>query len=249
MSEALFNKQKVLIVGGTRNIGLAIATDFMRHGADICIIGGYSKSNLKEALQKISKVNGSGSVCGKIADMSKRADVENVFTFFDECYNEPPRILINCQGYRPHNILAEISDSEWDQVMNRNVKGPFITSQEFFKRVPGSVTASIVNIGGLSAHKPAKERAHVITSKAAIIGLTRALAEEGRNHIKVNCIVPGVIDTKREIGQPQAAFINDNEFLKGSTSDVSEAVLYFANPNTVYITGQTLHVNGGRFMP
>lgn len=249
MSEPLFNKQKVLIVGGTRNIGLTIAADFIKHGADVCIIGGYSKTNLDEALLELNKTPGSGSVCGKIADMSQRSEVKDVFNFFDSYYGEPPRVLINCQGYRPHNLLAEITDSEWDEVMNRNVKGPFITSQEFFRRAPDSITASIVNIGGLSAHKPAKERAHVITSKAAIIGLTRALAEEGRNHIKVNCIVPGVIDTKRETGQPQAIFINDNEFLKGSTSDVSEAVLYFANPNTVYITGQTLHVNGGRFMP
>jgi 3-oxoacyl-[acyl-carrier protein] reductase len=247
MNEKLFLNEKVLIVGGTRNIGLTIARDFVNYGAKVCIIGGSSKENLDKALVELNKSE--GLACGKLAEMSVQEETNSVFDFFEEQYNAAPRILINCQGYRPHSLITKIDEKEWNDVINRNVKGPFLASQELFRRVPTSLTASIVNIGGLSAHKPAKNRAHVITSKSAIIGLTRALAEEGRNHIKVNCVVPGVIDTKRSDDQPQAIFHNDEDFIKGSAKDVSDAVIYFANPNTVYVTGQTLHVNGGRFMP
>ena len=136
---------------------------------------------------------------------------------------------------------------EFNEVMKRNVLGMFLASQEFFRRC--DTTGSIVNIGGLSAHKPARDRAHVITSKAAIIGLTKALAEEGRNKIKVNCIVPGVIETERSIDQPQASFTDEHNFIKGNISDISQAVISISDLSNIYLTGQTLHVNGGRWMP
>jgi len=235
----------VIVVGGTRNIGLAIAETYINFGAKVFIVGGYSEDNLNRALSHLKAL--SNKIEGCIADMSDDKNVQMVFKSFEQKYNCNPQILINGQGYRPHKKFLEINSEEFNEVIKRNVLGMFLASQEFFRRC--NTTGSIVNIGGLSAHKPAKDRAHVITSKAAIIGLTKALAEEGRNKIKVNCIVPGVIETERSIDQPQASFTDEHNFIKGDTSAISQAVISISDLSNIYLTGQTLHVNGGRWMP
>ncbi len=118
-----------------------------------------------------------------------------------------------------------------------------------FRRLPQDRLGAIVNIGGLSAHRPTKERAHVIAAKSGLVGLTRALAEEGLGQIRANCVVPGVIETQRKPGEPRPRFLDQKEHAVGCSEDVARAVLWLANPKEQYVTGQTLHVNGGRFMP
>ena len=126
--------------------------------------------------------------------------------------------------------------------------GPFLTCRELFRRLPPERKGAVVNLGGLSAHRPAKGRAHVIAAKAGIIGLTRALAAEGAGRIRANCVVPGLIDTQRKPGQPQAEFNDDEVNARGTCEDVARVVLAFSSPNDTYVTGQTVHVSGGRYM-
>src|SRR5690606_14190382 len=102
---------------------------------------------------------------------------------------------------------------------------------------------AIVNIGGLSAHRPVAERAHVITAKAGLVGLTRALAEEGLGRIRANCVVPGAIVTERQRGQRAASHFEEAGRPAGSVEDVARSVLSLADPRDQYVTGQTLHVN------
>ena len=179
------------------------------------------------------------------------ADEKAVVKAYDkvEAQLGPVSILVNGAANRPHESLKEMSRESWDAVLNVILTGAFLTSRELFIRLPQKQRGAIVNIGGLSAYRPAKDRAHVISAKAGLVGLTRALAEEGLGQIRVNCVVPGVINTKRAPGQKEPQFSDGSERPPGTPEDVARAVVTLADPQDVYITGQTLHVNGGRLMP
>ncbi|MBH98304.1 MAG: short-chain dehydrogenase [Rhodospirillaceae bacterium] len=237
--------ETALIVGGTRNIGLSIAEALKASGAHVCIVGGSDNSALKKALSHLSESD--GKAVGLIADISDEESVSNAFNQCEEKFGRVS-ILVNGPGFRPHAPFTDIDLDTWNAVMSVMLTGPFLTSRELFRRLPQKCKGSIINIGGLSAHKPAKGRAHVIAAKAGIAGLTRALAAEGAGRIRANCIVPGLIDTKRKAGQPQAEYNDDEANARGTCEDVAQVVLSFACPKNTYVTGQTVHVSGGRFM-
>ena len=237
--------ETALIVGGTRNIGLAIAHALLGAGANVCVVGGSDSDALASALQALGTDNGKAT--GLLADITDEAAVVNAFEHTERALG-PVSILVNGPGYRPHGPFMDISLETWNSVLDIMLTGPFLTCREFFRRLPVDRKGAIVNIGGLSAHRPAKDRAHVITAKAGIVGLTKALAAEGMGQIRANCVVPGLIDTQRKPGQPQAHFKNDEANARGSCEDVAKLVLAFANPADRYVTGQTVHVSGGRYM-
>ncbi|MAQ20057.1 MAG: hypothetical protein CMD52_00840 [Gammaproteobacteria bacterium] len=239
------NGETALIVGGTRNIGLSIAEAIKGAGANVCIVGGSDYSVMKTALTQLQKSNGQSM--GLIADIS---DENAVSSAFQECEEKlgPVSILVNGPGFRPHGPFTDITLDTWNAVMSIMLTGPFITSRELFRRLPQNRKGAIVNIGGLSAHRPAKDRAHVIAAKAGLTGLTRALAAEGAGRIRANCIVPGLIDTQRKPDQPQAKYSDEAANAPGTCEDVSRVVLSFSSPQDTYVTGQTVHVSGGRYM-
>jgi len=238
--------ETALVVGGTRNIGLAIAQALKGAGASVCVVGGSDPEALTKALTELGTDD--GRTTGLLADITDEAAVTGAFEHAEQKLGAVS-ILINGPGYRPHGPFMDIDLATWNSVLNVMLTGPFLTCREFFRRVPTNRKGAIVNIGGLSAHRPARDRAHVIAAKAGIVGLTKALAAEGMGQIRANCVVPGLIETQRKAGQPQADFKNDEIYARGSCEDVARVVLAFANPNDGYVTGQTVHVSGGRFMP
>ena len=240
------SNETALVTGGTRNIGLSIAKNLKAAGARVGIIGGSDPEALEKAI-KILK-GGDGDVMGMLVNV---ADEKAVIGAYDkiEAGLGPVSILVNGAAKRPHEPLKEINLESWNAVLGVILTGAFFTSRELFTRLPQERRGSIINIGGLSAHRPAKDRAHVISAKAGLVGLTRALAEEGLGRIRVNCIVPGVIDTQRLLGQNPPQFDEDSKYASGTPEDVARAVTALADPQDVYVTGQILHVNGGRLMP
>jgi 3-oxoacyl-[acyl-carrier protein] reductase len=117
-----------------------------------------------------------------------------------------------------------------------------------------SGAGSIINIGGMSAHTGAKDRAHVVTAKAGLVGFTRALAHDlAQDGITVNCVVPGMIDTKRGQSSAQAPTHHAQHMppigRRGTPEEIAALVRYLAGPQARYITGQAIHANGGVFMP
>jgi 3-oxoacyl-[acyl-carrier protein] reductase len=166
-----------------------------------------------------------------------------------EAHLGPVSILVNNAALRPYEPLHSMSKAAWTSVLDVILTGAFLTSRELFRRLPQQRRGAIVNIGGISAHRPASNRAHVITAKAGLIGLTRALAAEGLGRIRANCVVPGAIDTDTEPGKRRPRFLDDKDHAVGYPDDVARAVLPLADPNEQYVTGQTVHVSGGRFMP
>jgi 3-oxoacyl-[acyl-carrier protein] reductase len=242
------SNEVALVTGGSRNIGLAIAQVLAVSGARVCIWGGSDAAALRKALDSLG-----GAEASRIGMLVKVEDEDAVVTAFDQIEKQlgTVSVLINNAALRPYDSLNTMSLATWTSVLEVILTGAFLTSRELFRRLPKERSGAIVNIGGLSAHLPATNRAHVITAKAGLIGLTRALAQEGLGRVRVNCVVPGAIKTGSRPGgrRRRSRFLDDKDHAPGHVEDVASAVLSLANPNAQYLTGQTVHVSGGRFMP
>ncbi len=240
------SNEVALVTGGSRNIGLAIARALCASGARVCIWGGSDAAALDTALSSLD-----GEKEGRMGMLVRVEDENAVVRSFDQIETQlgPVSILVNNAAVRPYESLNTMSRTAWTSVLDVILTGAFICSRELFRRLPKERNGAIVNIGGISAHRPATNRAHVIAAKAGLIGLTRALAEEGLGHVRANCVVPGAIDTETQPGKRRPRFMQEKDHAVGHTHDVARAVLSLADPDEQYVTGQTLHVSGGRFMP
>lgn len=239
-------QEVALVTGGTRNIGLAIARLLHATGARVCIWGHRDQAALDAALVRLGA--NPDRIAGMLVSVEDEAGVQAAFDAIETRWG-PVSILVNNAAIRPHEPLSSMTRASWQTVLDVILTGAFLTSREMFRRLPTDRHGAIVNIGGISAHRPVKERVHVITAKAGLVGLTRALAEEGLGHIRANCVVPGAIDSERRRGQRAPRFIDEAERAVGSVDDVARSVLAFADPRDQYVTGQTVHVSGGRFTP
>lgn len=235
-----------LVTGGSRNIGLAIAQSLQLAGARVCIWGGADQAALDQALALLSA--GDPDAMGDLVDVRDEGAILSAYSDAESRLG-PVSIIVNNAAARPYESLTSMSREAWSDVLNVILTAPFLIARELFRRLPAERNGAIVNIGGISAYRPAKDRAHVIAAKAGLAGLTRALAEEGAGRIRANCVVPGAIETVRRPGQRPARFSAGKDRSIGIPEDVARAVLPLADPRTPYITGQTVHVSGGRFMP
>lgn len=232
-----------LVTGGSRNIGLAIARAFRSAGARVCIVARADEKQLDTALERVDPSG--ADVMGALVDVADESAVIELFERTTKRF-APPSMLVNAAATRPHEPFTQISRASWRSVIDTILTGAFLTSRELFRRLPEGRRGSIINIGGLSAHRPKSDRAHVIAAKSGLIGLTRALAEEGLGRIRVNAVVPGAIATERRPGESSPHAGEPNQ---GTSEDVARVVLALSDPRDVYVTGQTVHVSGGRFMP
>jgi 3-oxoacyl-[acyl-carrier protein] reductase len=161
-------------------------------------------------------------------------------------------VLVNNASIRRQTKFAELTVEEWREIMGTTLDGAFYCVHA---AAPHIVAAggSVVNIGGMSAHLGAKGRVHAITAKAGMVGMTRALAKELAPDVTVNAVVPGTIDTVRGFaagGNAGRAHLPDNLMGRpGKPEEIAEMVRYLCSPAARFITGQTIHVNGGAFMP
>lgn len=242
------NGEIAIVTGGSRNIGLSVATALRRAGARVCVVARSDQNALDLAVSSLGG-DDANSVMGRRLDVSDEAAVIDLFERIETAW-DAPTILVNGAASRPHRPFVDLTRSDWTDVIDTILTGAFLTSRELFRRLPDEKNGAIVNLGGLSAHQPATERAHVIAAKSGLEGLTRALAQEGLGRIRANTIVPGVIRTKRRPGQAvPPGDDRDPRRPVGTPDDVARVVLGFSDPADVYVTGQTVHVSGGRFMP
>jgi len=237
--------ETALVTGGSRNIGFAIAESLRAAGARVCVVGLSDQAALDQAVGKLDPEG--REAMGMLVPVSDESAVLEAFDRIESKLG-PVSILVNGAARRPHEPFTSISRQAWSEVIDVILTGAFLTSREMFRRLPEGRRGAIVNMGGLSAHRPAKDRPHVIAAKSGLEGLTRALAEEGLGRIRANCVVPGAIETKRAPGQVAPRFAADQDRLRGTPQDIARVVLPLTDPRQVYFTGQTLHVNGGRFM-
>ena len=161
-------------------------------------------------------------------------------------------ILINNAALRREKPFGEMSYAEWREILDVTLDGAFHCAKACLPALRKSGAGTIVNIGGLSAHTGAKDRAHVVTAKAGMIGFTRALAHDlASDGITVNCVVPGLIGTQRPKDKPEPAHHMTHRTLsgeRGRPQDVAAAVRFLCSPGARYITGQAIHANGGAYL-
>jgi 3-oxoacyl-[acyl-carrier protein] reductase len=161
-------------------------------------------------------------------------------------------ILVNNAALRREKAFAEMDYAEWREILDVTLDGTFHCIKACLPALQKRGAGTIVNIGGLSAHTGARNRAHVVTAKAGIVGFTRALANDlASDGITVNCVVPGLIGTPRPNDKPEPAHhLTHNTITgaRGKPEDVAAMVRFLSGPAARYITGQAIHANGGAYM-
>jgi 3-oxoacyl-[acyl-carrier protein] reductase len=248
MTSELAGKVAV-VTGAGRNIGRAIALALAEAGSSILV---NTRSNRAEADAVAAEIVARGRKAqpylGDVADADQvQAMAETAVRHFGRI-----DILVNNAALRREKPFAEMSYGEWREIMNVTLDGAFHCVKACLPYLKKSGSGTIVNIGGLSAHTGARDRAHVVTAKAGIIGMTRALAHDlAPDGITVNCVVPGLIGTPRPKGQPEPAHHLIHQTItgeRGQAEDVAEAVRFLCGPAARYINGQAIHCNGGAYL-
>lgn len=236
-----------LVTGAARNIGRAIALDLADGGAAVALV---VRSDIGGADAVAREVTARGGQALAIrADITDPVAVRRAVDATIERFARLD-VLVNNAGIRPEAALEQLSLEAWRQVMAVTLEGPLLLVQAALPAL-ARAKGSIINIGGLTAYTGATRRAHVVTAKAGLDGLTKALAVElAARDITVNLVAPGLIDTERDGPEPEHRKTRTALLARrGRPEDVAALVRYLAGPSARYVTGQTIHVNGGVFMP
>jgi 3-oxoacyl-[acyl-carrier protein] reductase len=240
-----------LVTGGARNIGRAIARSLAAGGAAVMVNANTSRVEAEQTVGMIQAAGGNAAV--HIADVTDAGAVAAMVEAMVKQFGRLD-ILINNAAVRAETPFAEIRLEEWRRVLSTVLDGAFLCAQACLPHLMRAGGGSIVNIGGLTAHKGADGRAHVITAKAGLAGMTRALALDlAPHHITVNCVVPGTIETVRGLPgapeRPQHRRSLPPVGRRGEPEEIAAMVRTLCGPDMRYVTGQSIHVNGGGLMP
>ena len=241
--------QVALVTGATRGIGRAIALALARDGATV--VGTATSDAGAESIGAVLKEGGYAGagirldVTDAAATDAALADVESRFG--------PVAILVNNAGITKDNLLVRMKDDEWDAIMATNLKPAWRLAKACLRGMMKARRGRIIQIGSVVGSTGNPGQANYAAAKAALVGFTKSLAQEvGSRSITVNCVAPGFVDTDMTRALPDA----QREVLLsripmgrlGSPEDIAEAVAFLAGPRAAYITGATLHVNGGMYM-
>ena len=244
-----FKGQVAMITGGARGIGKAIAENFAGRGAALAIADVSAESAGDTAKELASR--GVKTMAVKL-DVSKS---DQVLSAFEQVTKEFGRvdILVNNAGITRDGLVLRMKEEDWDSVIAINLKGVFLCSKEAVKVMVKQKYGRIINIASVVAFMGNPGQANYSASKAGIVGLTKTVAKEYASRgITVNAVAPGFISTAmtdalaENVRQEMLKSIPVGKF--GSVEDVANAVFFFASPESGYITGQVMHVNGGMYM-
>jgi 3-oxoacyl-[acyl-carrier protein] reductase len=236
-----------LVTGAGRNIGRAIALALAAAGAAVVVNARRNRAEAEAVAAEVDAKGGRGLAV--LADVADAEAVERMVAAAVERFGAV-HILVNNAALRRETRLDELSFEEWRAVTGSVLDGAFHCVKACLPHLRRAGSGAIVNIGGLSAHTGARDRVHVITAKAGLVGLTRALAHDlAEAGITANCVAPGMIDTARAGAEPQHHSVHlPLVGRRGLPEEVAAAVRYLCGPAGRYVTGQTLHVNGGIFL-
>ena len=242
------SKKTVLITGASRGIGKAILESFNN---EYFIIGtGTSESSVQSILENLKSMNIEGESFK--LDLGDRDSIKELTSLLDskEIY---PDILINNAGITRDNIMLRMKDEEWDNVIDVHLNGQYLLIKSFIKKMVKNRWGRIINISSTSAVLGNKGQANYAAAKAGIEAMSRSLARElGSRNINVNCVAPGFIETDmtKEISERNEDFLASQIPLGrlGKPNEIAEVVSFLASDQANYITGQTIHVNGGLYM-
>jgi 3-oxoacyl-[acyl-carrier protein] reductase len=236
-----------VVTGSARNIGRAIARALADAGAAVV---NNAKSSTVDAEAVVREIrDAGGQAVAKIADVGQPEAAASLIDAAIVAFGRLD-ILVNNAAVRREIDFERLDYQEWRSITATILDGAYLCAHAAAPHLIAAGGGSIVNIGGLSSYTGAARRAHVIAAKAGLVGLTRALAHDLAPHrITVNCVAPGLIDTERR--GPEPAHHAKHATLvgrRGTPEEVAAVVRFLCGPEARYITGQTLHANGGVFM-
>jgi len=240
-----FKNKKVIITGGSRGIGLSVLEAFYKLDAEILTIGSNPK-NLENLKKKFP------NIIIEQLNLKNQNDVLNQFPRLIDTLGGID-ILINNAGITKDNLTLRMKKEEWKDVIDVNLNSVFFSCQIAIKAMIKNKAGSIVNITSVVGHTGNAGQANYTASKAGVVAMTKSLAKEyAKKNIRVNCVSPGFIgtDMTKDLKEEYK-----NELLKnipinrlGTGQDIANAVIFLCSNDSSYITGETIHVNGGMYM-
>jgi len=242
-----FEGSVALVTGASRGIGAAVAAAFAEHGARV--VG--TATSADGAALIAGRLEGTAGR-GEVVDVADGASVQALFQRLED-NGLTPDIVVNNAGITRDNLLARMKDEEWDSVIETDLSSLFRVCKAAARPMMKARRGRVVNIGSVVGAMGNAGQSNYAAAKAGMVGFTRALARElGGRGITVNAVAPGFIDTDmtRALGEAQRDALLTQIPLKrlGEPADVAAAVLFLCSPAAEYITGATLHVNGGMYM-
>jgi 3-oxoacyl-[acyl-carrier protein] reductase len=242
--------QVAIVTGAARNIGRAIAVELGRQGASVVVNAHSAAGEAAETAALVEQAGGRALV--HLADVSEPAGAQGLADAAAARFGRID-ILVNNAAVRREARFDDLDWEQWREVTGVILDGAYLCAHAATPHLRRSPAGAIVNIGGMSAHGGSAGRAHVIAAKMGLVGLTRALAHDlSDSGVTVNCVVPGLIDTTRgrsAQGTP-AHHARHSTLLgrRGTAQEVADLVVFLCGPKARYLTGQTMHANGGAYL-
>ena len=244
----MLNGKIAIVTGGTRGIGLAVVRTFLHNGAKVALFGSREAS-VQRALAQLREEQPDWPVMGLWPDLTDYAAVERAVQEVAQTFGGVD-ILVNNAGITRDDLLMRMKESDFDAVINTNLKGTFNTIRHLSRYLLKQRAGKIINISSVSGILGNAGQSNYAASKAGVIGLTKSVARElASRGICVNAVAPGFVETEMTAVLPEKT----QEELKkqiplgraGQVQDIANAVAFLASPESDYITGQILSVDGG----
>ena len=241
--------QIALVTGASRGIGRAIALELARHGATVA--GTATTTSGAQAISDYLTAAGAKGA-GFALNVNDPEQCDALVDSLQKQYGDIT-LLINNAGITRDNLLMRMKEEEWDDILSTNLKAVFRLSRLVVRSMMKARAGRIINIGSVVGSMGNAGQTNYAAAKAGMIGFSKSLAREiGSRNITVNCVAPGFIDTDmtRELNDVQRATLVGQIPLArlGSVDDIAATVAFLASPAAAYITGATIHVNGGMYM-
>lgn len=239
-----------IVTGGSRGIGRAVSIALADAGADVAVVYAGNRQGAEETVAEIEKRGRRGMMVQ--ADVSQADQVDSAVKQVLDAFGRID-ILVNNAGITRDNLVLRMKEEDWDRVIDTNLKGTFLFSKAVIRTMMKQRSGRIINIGSVVGVSGNPGQANYVAAKAGVIGMTKSMARElASRGITVNAIAPGFIETDMtavlgdEVRDQIMSQIPLARF--GSPEDVAAAVRFLASDDAGYITGQTLHVDGGMVM-
>ncbi|HTY50173.1 MAG TPA: 3-oxoacyl-ACP reductase FabG [Steroidobacteraceae bacterium] len=245
----MLNNEVALVTGASRGIGRAIALSLAQAGARV-IGTATSEAGAADITAALSQAGLAGR--GAVLDVGSDASIEALLASLET--GGLPTVLVNNAAITRDGLLLRMKPEDWNQVLNTNLTSVYRLSKAVLKRMMKERRGRIINITSIVGLTGNPGQVNYSAAKAGVLGFTKSLAQEVASRgITVNAVAPGFIDTDmtRQLGEEQRAALAGRIPMQrlGTPADVAAAVLFLASPQSGYITGETLHVNGGLYMP